>query len=73
MILVDAYAAAAHLAIVHDPTTNQPDAVRIRQWAGRIRVWAHRGKVQRYGVDRSGRTLYDLEELRKLAGTPVDY
>lgn len=70
VILVDAYAAASHLAAIHD--SGPPDAARIKQWAGRIRVWAHRGKAQRHGTDGSGRTLYDLEELRELAGTPVD-
>jgi DNA-binding transcriptional MerR regulator len=45
--LVDSVAAAAQLGI--RPVT--------------IRSWATRGKVQRYGKDRKGRTLYNLVEL----------
>jgi hypothetical protein len=46
-LLVDAYAAAA--------------ATGIRP--GTIRVWLHRGKLTRYGHDKAGRSLVDLNEL----------
>ncbi|MEU6204577.1 hypothetical protein ABZ814_13430 [Micromonospora musae] len=55
--LVDAYAGAAELAMRHarpvDPAL--------------IRKWASLGKVQRHGQDVKGRTLYDVEELRRYA------
>jgi len=49
MVLVDAYDAAAMLQI-------RPDL---------IRLWAHRGLIRRHGYDRSGRALFDWEELRR--------
>lgn len=36
--------------------------------AATIRQWARRGKLQRRGKDKQGRTLYDIAEARQLAG-----
>lgn len=78
----DAQMAALHLARVFDG--RDPDPRRIRQWEGRIRVWAHRfpDRIDRFGHlcgDRFGyarwRTQYDLGQLedlaRELLGTPI--
>lgn len=32
-----------------------------------IRIWASRGKLQRHGHDRRGRTLYNIEDATRLA------
>lgn len=45
--LVDVYAAALH--------------ARVKP--GTLRVWLHRGKLTRHGIDDHGRTLIDLDEL----------
>lgn len=36
--------------------------------AATIRQWARRGKLQRRGKDKQGRTLYAIAEARQLAG-----
>ncbi|MFJ4987910.1 hypothetical protein ACIP9H_29415 [Streptomyces sp. NPDC088732] len=33
---------------------------------GTIRVWIHRGKLQKHGRDHAGRDLIDLDELQQL-------
>lgn len=35
-----------------------------------IRQWARRGKLQRHGKDKQGRTLYDIAEARQHAAKP---
>jgi hypothetical protein len=54
--LMDAYAASYRLA-----------AEGFEVSPSRIRKWAEREKVQRRGADDQGRTLYDFEELLKVA------
>lgn len=73
-VLVDAQAAAGHLARIHARPDPTPD--EIRRWAGKIRQWANRGHVTRHPiVDPTGRirVLFDLRELEKHASTPVDH
>lgn len=53
---VDGPAAAAFLTATGHPIS-----------AATIRVWAHRGLVERRGQDHKGRTLYDLAELEARA------
>lgn len=51
MAAVDAYAAAASVKV-------KPE---------RIRQWASRGKLTAIGRDWRGRTLYDLDEIHRVA------
>lgn len=59
--LVDAYVAAAFLSTPEHRIT-----------PGRIRRWAHDGKIARHGTDHRRCTLYSLAELHRVASdTPT--
>jgi hypothetical protein len=40
---------------------------RVTLTVNRLRVWAHRGKIQRVGTDHDGYALYDLDDVIKEA------
>lgn len=56
--------AALHLARIYGDETT--DTKTMKRWRDRIRLWASRDRVHRYGkVGRRG--VYDLAELREAA------
>lgn len=62
--------AALHLARTYGQKT---DPVALRQWAGRIRLWAHRYPAEITDHGRVGRRRqYDLQELQRVADRVLD-
>jgi hypothetical protein len=52
-----------------DRLTAQDMAAQFETTAGAVRGWASQGKVRRRGKDHSGRQLYDVADVGKLAPT----
>ncbi len=46
---------------------SQAAAAAARVPAGTIRRWAHEGRLTRHGTDHRRRTLYDLDEVTRVA------